>query len=61
MHGNPLYRACEANRNREQGPQEYFSSVKDVALPVGPWEDAGSIIVAVECAASFRSLIRSGE
>jgi aspartyl-tRNA(Asn)/glutamyl-tRNA(Gln) amidotransferase subunit A len=38
----------------------YFSSVKDVALPVGPWEDAGSIIVAVESVASFRSLIRSG-
>ena len=38
----------------------YFSSVKDVALPVGPWEDAGSIIVAVESAGSFRSLIRSG-
>ena len=38
----------------------YFSSVKDLALPVGPWEDAGSIIVAVESAASFRSLIRSG-
>src|SRR6202011_1217942 len=30
----------------------YFSSVKDVALPVGPWEDAGSIIVAVESAGS---------
>jgi len=29
-------------------------------LPVGPWEDAGNIIVAVESAASFRSLIRSG-
>src|SRR5207244_13516095 len=40
--------------------KRYFSSVKDVALPVGPWEDAGNIIVAVECAASFRSLIRSG-
>ncbi len=40
--------------------KKYFSSVKDVALPVGPWEEAGSIIVAVECAASFRSLIRSG-
>jgi len=37
-----------------------FSSVRDVALPVGPWEEAGGIIVAVECAASFRSLIRSG-
>src|SRR5260370_19885435 len=40
--------------------KKYFSSVKNVALPVGPWEDAGGIIVAVECAASFRSLIRSG-
>jgi aspartyl-tRNA(Asn)/glutamyl-tRNA(Gln) amidotransferase subunit A len=30
------------------------------ALPVGPWEEAGNIIVAVESAASFRSLIRSG-
>src|SRR5690242_85752 len=28
--------------------KRYFSSVKDVALPVGPWEDAGNIIVAVE-------------
>ncbi len=40
--------------------RKYFSSVKDVALPVGPWEDAGNIIVAVESVASFRSLIRSG-
>jgi Asp-tRNA(Asn)/Glu-tRNA(Gln) amidotransferase A subunit family amidase len=40
--------------------KKYFSGVKDVALPVGPWEDAASIIVAVEGAASFRSLIRSG-
>jgi len=40
--------------------KKYFSSVKDVALPAGPWEEAGNIIVAVESAASFRSLIRSG-
>ena len=40
--------------------KKYFSSVKDVALPVGPWEDAGNIIVGVESAASFRTLIRSG-
>src|SRR5260370_7526483 len=39
--------------------KKYFSSVKDVALPVGPWADAGTIIVAVECAASFRPLIPS--
>jgi aspartyl-tRNA(Asn)/glutamyl-tRNA(Gln) amidotransferase subunit A len=40
--------------------KKYFSSVKSVALPVGPWEEAGNIIVAAECAASFRPLIRSG-
>ena len=40
--------------------KKYFSSVKDVALPVGPWEDAGNIIVGVESAVSFRTLIRSG-
>jgi aspartyl-tRNA(Asn)/glutamyl-tRNA(Gln) amidotransferase subunit A len=40
--------------------KRFFASVKDAALPVGPWEDAGNIIVAVEGAASFRSLIRSG-
>jgi aspartyl-tRNA(Asn)/glutamyl-tRNA(Gln) amidotransferase subunit A len=40
--------------------KKYFSSVKEAALPDGPWEDAGNIIVAAECAASFRTLIRSG-
>jgi aspartyl-tRNA(Asn)/glutamyl-tRNA(Gln) amidotransferase subunit A len=40
--------------------KKHFSSVKDVALPDGPWEDAANIIVAAECAASFSSLIRSG-
>src|SRR5216683_274606 len=40
--------------------KKQFSSVKDAKLPMGPWEDAGNIIVAVESAASFRSLIRSG-
>jgi aspartyl-tRNA(Asn)/glutamyl-tRNA(Gln) amidotransferase subunit A len=38
-----------------------FLSFKNAALPVGPWEEAGGIIVAVEGAASFRSLIRSGK
>jgi aspartyl-tRNA(Asn)/glutamyl-tRNA(Gln) amidotransferase subunit A len=37
-----------------------FSSVKNTALPVGPWEEAGGIVVAAEGAASFRTLIRSG-
>jgi aspartyl-tRNA(Asn)/glutamyl-tRNA(Gln) amidotransferase subunit A len=40
--------------------KKHFASVKDAALPIGPWEDAGNIIVAVEAAASFRPLIRSG-
>jgi aspartyl-tRNA(Asn)/glutamyl-tRNA(Gln) amidotransferase subunit A len=37
-----------------------FSGVKNAALPVGPWEEAGGIVVAAEGAASFRTLIRSG-
>src|SRR5258708_1999847 len=41
--------------------KKVFVGMKDVALPVGPWEDAGSLIVTVESAASFRSLIRSGK
>jgi aspartyl-tRNA(Asn)/glutamyl-tRNA(Gln) amidotransferase subunit A len=40
--------------------RKYFPSVKNAALPVGPWEDAGNIVVAVEGAAAFRPLIRSG-
>lgn len=40
--------------------KRFFASVKDAALPLGPWEEAGNIIVAVEGAASFGSLIRSG-
>ena len=38
-----------------------FPSVKDISLPAGPWDDAGNLIVAVESAASFRTLIRSGK
>jgi aspartyl-tRNA(Asn)/glutamyl-tRNA(Gln) amidotransferase subunit A len=38
-----------------------FSNVKNAALPVGPWEEAGGIVIASEGAASFRSLIRSGQ
>jgi aspartyl-tRNA(Asn)/glutamyl-tRNA(Gln) amidotransferase subunit A len=40
--------------------KRYFSSMRDAALPVGPWEEAGGVIVAAESAASFRQLIRSG-
>src|SRR5260370_8535335 len=41
--------------------KKYFSTVKDAALPPGPWEQAGNIIVPVERASSFRSLIRSAQ
>lgn len=37
-----------------------FPAMKTAQLPVGPWEDAAGIIVAVESAGSFRELIRSG-
>jgi aspartyl-tRNA(Asn)/glutamyl-tRNA(Gln) amidotransferase subunit A len=41
--------------------RKYFSSVRNAALPEGPFEDAGNVIVAVECASAFRPLIRSGK
>jgi aspartyl-tRNA(Asn)/glutamyl-tRNA(Gln) amidotransferase subunit A len=41
--------------------RKYFASVFHVALPQGPFEDAGNVVVAVEGAASFRPLIRSGQ
>jgi aspartyl-tRNA(Asn)/glutamyl-tRNA(Gln) amidotransferase subunit A len=37
-----------------------FPGVKNAALPAGAWEDAANIVMAVEGAASFRTLIRSG-
>lgn len=40
--------------------RKYFSVVNTVALPIGPWEDAGNVVMSVEGAASFRDLIRSG-
>jgi len=44
----------------ERVVKKFFAGAKDASLPVGPWEDTGNIVVAVESAASFRSLIRSG-
>jgi aspartyl-tRNA(Asn)/glutamyl-tRNA(Gln) amidotransferase subunit A len=41
--------------------RKYASGVHDVALPTGPWEDSANVVVAVEAAASFRDLIRSGK
>jgi aspartyl-tRNA(Asn)/glutamyl-tRNA(Gln) amidotransferase subunit A len=34
--------------------------VADAQLPVGPWEDAGTVVVAVEGASAFQDLIESG-
>ena len=45
----------------ERVVKKSFPGTKEASLPVGPWEDAGHIVVAVEGAASFRSLIRSGQ
>src|SRR6202049_4214889 len=44
----------------EKAVRKYFASVKSAALPEGPFEDAGNVIIAAECAASFQTLIRSG-
>jgi aspartyl-tRNA(Asn)/glutamyl-tRNA(Gln) amidotransferase subunit A len=37
-----------------------FPTMKDAALPEGPWEDAANIIMQSEAASSFSELIRSG-
>jgi aspartyl-tRNA(Asn)/glutamyl-tRNA(Gln) amidotransferase subunit A len=35
--------------------------VEDVELPQGPWEDAGGVMIAAECASAFEDLIESGD
>lgn len=64
-----LYSAWKSLDGGSAGPvaaakstlKKIFSGMKDVSLPVGPWEEAASLIVQVESAAAFRSLIRSGK
>jgi aspartyl-tRNA(Asn)/glutamyl-tRNA(Gln) amidotransferase subunit A len=41
--------------------RKYSPTTHDAQLPTGPWEDAGGIVVAVEAAASYRDLLRSGK
>jgi aspartyl-tRNA(Asn)/glutamyl-tRNA(Gln) amidotransferase subunit A len=41
--------------------QKLFPGTSHAALPEGPFEEAGGIIIAVEGAAAFRDLIRSGK
>jgi aspartyl-tRNA(Asn)/glutamyl-tRNA(Gln) amidotransferase subunit A len=45
----------------EKALRKYFPAVHHVALPQGPWDDAGNVTMGIESAASFRSLIRSGQ
>src|SRR5580658_2667270 len=44
----------------EKVARKYFASVRSASLPGGPIEDAANVIIAAECSASFRTLIRSG-
>jgi aspartyl-tRNA(Asn)/glutamyl-tRNA(Gln) amidotransferase subunit A len=41
--------------------RKHSASMRNAALPEGPFEDAGNVIIAVEGAAAFRPLIRSGK
>ena len=45
----------------EKTLRKTFPIVHHVALPQGPWDDAGNVIMGIEGTASFRSLIRSGQ
>src|SRR5580698_2255600 len=45
----------------EKSLHKIFPVVHHVALPQGPWDDAGNVIMGIEGAASFRSLIRGGQ
>lgn len=44
----------------EKVVRKLFAGTRAAALPEGPFEDAGNIIISSESAASFRTLIRSG-
>src|SRR6516225_2677479 len=41
--------------------EHHFPSVKNAALPEGPWEAAANIVLASESASAFASFIRSGQ
>ncbi len=40
---------------------QHGCTVEDAQLPDGPWEDAGGMMIAVECASAFQDLIESGD
>jgi aspartyl-tRNA(Asn)/glutamyl-tRNA(Gln) amidotransferase subunit A len=45
----------------EKSMRRIFPTIKRATLPAGPWDDAANLTMAVEGAASFRDLIRSGQ
>jgi aspartyl-tRNA(Asn)/glutamyl-tRNA(Gln) amidotransferase subunit A len=45
----------------ERSVRKFFPGTRNAALPQGPFEDAGGLIIAVEGVAAFRELIRSGK
>ena len=45
----------------ERAVRKLFPGTHNVALPEGPFEDAGTIIMGIEGASAFRDLIRSGK
>ena len=57
-YGPGVVKSLEAAR---RALQHHFPSVKEVALPEGPWEDAANVILSCEVGSSFSPLIRSGE
>ena len=52
---------AKAAEAAEKTLRKYFPSVRHTTLPQGPFDDAANIIMGIEGAASFRSLIRSGQ
>jgi aspartyl-tRNA(Asn)/glutamyl-tRNA(Gln) amidotransferase subunit A len=53
--------AEKAMQAAERAVRKMFPGTRNAALPEGPFEAAGGVIIAVEGAAAFRDLIRSGK
>ena len=45
----------------EKTLRKFFPSVRHTSMPAGPFDDAANVTINAEAAASFRSLIRSGQ
>jgi aspartyl-tRNA(Asn)/glutamyl-tRNA(Gln) amidotransferase subunit A len=52
---------AKISESTEKALRKYFPAVHHVALPQGPYDDIGNVIMGIEGAASFRPLIRSGK